>query len=122
MEFLVEHLTLIFCYFTGMLTAWSLYLSYEHYKIITIAKIIHKRPRKCDTFQMIGLFVASLFLTLSLFAFPNTVTRFLDMLFVLELWYTVYLFYVSANVYKSLKYINKVTTVLESSKHMGHVL
>jgi hypothetical protein len=122
MEFLIEHFSSIFCYFTGALIVWSLYLGYEHHKIISAEKIMFNHPHRVDIIQMIGLFAVSLFLTSSLLAFPNALINFLDVIFILELWYTVFLSHVSANVYKSLQYINKIEKPSQITKEMGHTI
>jgi len=115
MDFLVENISTIFCYFTGILIAWSSYLSYEHYKIICFKKDINESPCKYDMIQMIFLIMVSLFLILSLFVFPTSITPILDTLIVLEIWYAVYLFRVSVNVYKSLKFIHNLTPQINIS-------
>ena len=115
MEFLLENLTAIFSYFTGILIAWGLFLGYEHFKIISFAKKIYKQPRKEDVMQMYGLIITSLGLLLGLYAFPTIIIRLVDVLFVLEIWYAVYLLCVTTSVYKSLKFIQKVTPKIHSS-------
>lgn len=118
MDFLVENISTIFCYFTGILIVWSSYLSYEHYKIICFKQNMDESPCKYDIIQMFFLILISLFLFLSLFVFSISITPILDTLTVLEIWYAVYLFRVSVNVYKSLKVIHS----LEHPVNISHIL
>lgn len=122
MEFLIEHLSLIFSYFTGILITWGLYLGYEHHNVISFNKTVDNSHCLADEIQMKFLFVMSLILAAILFVFPTSITHILDILFGLEIWYAVSLSRISVNVYKSLKLIHEITPKLDHPKHIGPVL
>lgn len=97
MEEFLTLLPTVFCYWTGMLIAWSAVTVIG--LILTIRKIKEKGliVRKSDKMALMASFVGGCLLAVSMFLFSDFISGIVDAMIIVDLWYTVFLAYVSGS-------------------------
>ena len=97
MQDLLLLLPTIFCYWTGLLIAWSAIA------VVGLSLTIHKIKQKgyvvrqSDRMARLSVFMGGSILTISLFAFPGFTSNIIDAMVIIDLWYTVFLAYITGS-------------------------
>lgn len=118
MELLLTSLPTILCYLTGMLIAWSAVTSYNAFKIFCFLKTHKKKLRKIDIAEFSLLVGSAVLLGVSLFLFPSFFLAHASTIFVLELWYSFFLYCVTEKTVKSL---NQILLVERNELHPSYL-
>jgi len=92
MEAFLNLLPIIFCYFSGILTVWGITICCKDISLLQLFKHKHPRLRKHDRLPSIIIFLATTFILLNLFVFPQYLAYYMEIMFIVEIWYAVFLY------------------------------
>ena len=91
MDFFFNLLPTIFCYFSGLLVVWGLSVCCSNISSLKIFKKRNSRLRKYDIIPSIGILSITAFILLNLFIFPQYLQYYIELMFIAEIWYAVFL-------------------------------
>lgn len=93
----LEMMPSIYCYWTGILIAWSFVSSLG---LLMIMKKIKERgfaPRQSDKASMIACLFGGITMLCLMFLFSDFTSKLLDTMIIVNLWYTLFIAYVSGS-------------------------
>jgi hypothetical protein len=99
MQGLLSLLPYIFCFWTGILIAWGAYNGYKSAAIITDVMSMGRNIRSSDIIQLVVTMIVTPLLVVALFVVPQFVSLHLDTILFLEIWYSLFLFYVTEHLF-----------------------
>jgi hypothetical protein len=103
MEELLSVLPLIFCFWTGILIAWGAYDGYKSAAIISDVIGMGRAIRSSDVIQLVITIIVTPLLFIALFVVPQFVSLHLDTILFLEIWYSLFLFYVTEHIFYNIE-------------------
>lgn len=87
----------IYCYWTGMLLMWSTVTVIGLFQIILTIKNKGLAVRKSDITALITVTCGGLLLAFGMFIFSDMTSNLIDIMVLIDLWYTVFIAYVSGS-------------------------
>lgn len=103
METFLNLLPIIFCYFSGILTVWGITICYKHMSLLQLFKHKHSQIRKHDRLPFIIITFATIFILLNLFVFPQYLSYYTEIMFIVEVWYAVFLSFYTIELFHEKK-------------------
>jgi len=117
MQGLLSLLPFIFCFWTGILIAWGAFTGYKNATIVHNVLSSGRKARRSDLIQLSVITIATSLLITALFILPQFVAYHLDTILFLEIWYSLFLLYITEHSFYVANSFKKNTTSHEAITH-----
>ena len=117
MEGILSLLPAIFCFWTGILIAWGFFAGYKSAAIIHDVVEMGRKVRTSDLAQVVTIAVVTSLLFIVMFVTPQFTAFHMDTILFLEIWYSIFLLYVTENSIRSFEPLKQVKNSTVSVVH-----